>query len=218
MTSGTKTNSAAVKLPLDRPAIDAPDDVLRQHFMTVRDVFATRAFDITQDLCYTCCASGENVQNKGRSGRMRSCSDECEALFHRMYPATTASLVKAAADVGDEEEEETDDMAKAKGKKATKGARKRKAAPTRVEPSRPAKAAAKPRAAKVAGEKIDPATLKPGMKLTARHKGTDYHASVVANGDGVGIRFDGETFKSLSAAGSKITGGAVNGRAFWSVA
>lgn len=221
--------TATIKLPLTLPAPDAPDDVIARHFMTVQAVFAVEPFDITTIMCYTCCKVGENTLNRSAYGsrRLRSCSEPCAALYERRYGAT-APVQATAAEGGDEEE--TDDMAKAKtgkGAKASPAARKRKAAPSRVQSARKpntSKADAQARTEqakferKAAGAKIDPATLRAGMKLAARHKGVDYGAQVVANGDGVAIRYSGVEYKSLSAAGSAITGGAVNGRAFWTVA
>ena len=58
-----------------------------------------------------------------------------------------------------------------------------------------------------------------GTKLVARHKKVGYQAEVVA-GEGGKVKYrleDGREFKSPSAAGTAITGGACNGWAFWSV-
>ncbi len=61
--------------------------------------------------------------------------------------------------------------------------------------------------------------LKVGMKLVARHKGTDYNA-VVVKGEkgGTAIRMNRKTYSGLSSAGNAITGwGSTNGWKFWSV-
>ncbi len=61
--------------------------------------------------------------------------------------------------------------------------------------------------------------LEVGTKLVARYKKQDHHAEVVAGEEGK-LRYrleDGRDFKSPSAAGTAITGGACNGWAFWSV-
>ena len=57
-----------------------------------------------------------------------------------------------------------------------------------------------------------------GTKLTGRYKKQDYTCAVVQAEDGMRYRLqDGREFKSLSAAGMAITGGAVNGWRFWSL-
>ncbi len=65
------------------------------------------------------------------------------------------------------------------------------------------------------------AELEPGTGLTARYKGKEHRAEVVAGEDGK-LRFrlaDGREFKSPSAAGSAVMGGiACNGWRFWSIA
>lgn len=61
--------------------------------------------------------------------------------------------------------------------------------------------------------------LKVGTKLTGKYMSKHYTAGVVAREDGKS-RYqleDGREFTSLSAAGSAITGGAVNGWRFWSI-
>ncbi len=65
--------------------------------------------------------------------------------------------------------------------------------------------------------------LRPGTKLVARYKGKDYGLEVMKTEDGVRYVLDGgkgpaDTFKSLSSAGSAVTGGACNGWRFWSLA
>src|SRR5437773_7973183 len=63
--------------------------------------------------------------------------------------------------------------------------------------------------------------LEPGMRLTARHKGEQHVAEVVAAEDSK-LQFrlaDGREFKSPSAAGSAVMGGqACNGWRWWSIA
>jgi hypothetical protein len=60
--------------------------------------------------------------------------------------------------------------------------------------------------------------LSVGTKLYARYKGLTYHAEVIEQEGAMLYRLDdGRTFKSLSAAGTAITGKACNGWAFWSV-
>lgn len=63
--------------------------------------------------------------------------------------------------------------------------------------------------------------LEPGTGLTARYKGKEHRAEVVAGEDGK-LRFrlaDGREFGSPSAAGSAVMGGiACNGWRFWSIA
>lgn len=56
-----------------------------------------------------------------------------------------------------------------------------------------------------------------GQKLTARFKGKEYHAEVVKQEDGKFIvRSNRKDYTSLSTAARAITGGAINGWAFWS--
>jgi hypothetical protein len=65
---------------------------------------------------------------------------------------------------------------------------------------------------------IENRDLKPGTKLVARYKGQDHSAEVVKTKDGTRYRLpDGREFKSLSSAGSAVTGHACNGWAFWSL-
>lgn len=54
-------------------------------------------------------------------------------------------------------------------------------------------------------------TFHDGTPFKAEYKGGEYYSKVV---DGA-LVFEGERFKSPSAAARKITGGAVNGRVFW---
>ncbi len=66
---------------------------------------------------------------------------------------------------------------------------------------------------------IEDRNLAKGTKLVARHKKTLYSAEVVETDEGVRYRIeDGREFKSPSAAAKAITGGAVNGWRFWSLA
>ena len=66
---------------------------------------------------------------------------------------------------------------------------------------------------------LDKGELSAGTKLTARYKKEDYTCEVVQAEEGKRYRLaDGREFKSLSAAGMAITGGAVNGWRFWSLA
>lgn len=62
--------------------------------------------------------------------------------------------------------------------------------------------------------------LKPGTVLVARYRGRQYRCEVVALEEGVRYRLeDGRRYRSLSAAGSAVTGGkACNGWRFWSLA
>lgn len=67
---------------------------------------------------------------------------------------------------------------------------------------------------------IENRNLKPGTRLVARYKKKEYSAAVVETDEGVRYRLeDGREFKSPSAAGSAVMGGAAcNGWRFWSVA
>ena len=66
---------------------------------------------------------------------------------------------------------------------------------------------------------IENRDLEAGTKLITRYKKEDYKAKVVAGEEGkVKYRLaDEREFKSLSSAGTAITGKACNGWAFWSV-
>jgi hypothetical protein len=68
---------------------------------------------------------------------------------------------------------------------------------------------------------IENRELTAGTRLVARYKKEEYWATVV-EGEKGGLRYrleDGREFKSLSSAGSAVTGGvACNGWRFWSVA
>jgi hypothetical protein len=68
---------------------------------------------------------------------------------------------------------------------------------------------------------IENRELTAGTRLVARYKKEEYWATVVEGEQG-GLRYrleDGREFKSLSSAGSAVTGGvACNGWRFWSVA
>ncbi len=66
---------------------------------------------------------------------------------------------------------------------------------------------------------IENRNLESGTRLVARYKKQEYRAEVVSrDGDKVFYRLDdGRELKSLSAAGTSITGKACNGWAFWSV-
>ncbi len=60
---------------------------------------------------------------------------------------------------------------------------------------------------------IENRTLEAGTKLIAKYKKEEYRAEVIAGEEGkVQYRLaDGRDFKSLSSAGTAITGGACNG-------
>jgi len=61
--------------------------------------------------------------------------------------------------------------------------------------------------------------LQTGAVLVGRHKGANHRCEVVEKPEGVRYQVDeGEIFKSPSAAAKHVTGGAVNGWVFWSVA
>ena len=66
---------------------------------------------------------------------------------------------------------------------------------------------------------IENRDLESGARLVARYKKQEYRAEVVSgDGDKVFHQLDDvREFKSLSAAGTAITGKACNGWAFWSV-
>ena len=66
---------------------------------------------------------------------------------------------------------------------------------------------------------IENRTLEAGTKLIAKYKKEEYRAEVVAGEEGkVKYRLtDEREFKSLSSAGTAITGKACNGWAFWSI-
>lgn len=207
-----------VEMPvLDLPAADAPREDLRAHFIRARDLQASVAYDTAVTMCITCCREGENVYGKqgSRSGRARFCSEECEAIHERFYGrgAQAATVVEAAPD-GPADEGEDDNMAaKTKTAKRARGAPAKRQARERT--------AVKPttRERRPAGEAIDPETLRPGMKLRATYKGAEVKATVVDQGGahGIGIRYEGTTYGSLSSAAKAVTGGAVNGRKFWTV-
>jgi len=56
----------------------------------------------------------------------------------------------------------------------------------------------------------------PGTQLRARYQGQVYTADVLqANGDTFLAEYNGQQYKSLSAMGTAVTGGSVNGRTFW---
>ena len=66
---------------------------------------------------------------------------------------------------------------------------------------------------------IENRNLAVGTKLTAKYKTVSYGAEVVQTEEGVRYKLeDGRESKSLSSAGTAITGGPINGWAFWSVA
>ena len=66
---------------------------------------------------------------------------------------------------------------------------------------------------------IENRELGPGTKLIAKYKKEEYRAEVIAGEEGkVKYRLaDGRDFKSLSSAGTAITGVACNGWRFWSL-
>jgi Protein of unknown function (DUF2924) len=57
-----------------------------------------------------------------------------------------------------------------------------------------------------------------GTVLVGRHKGTQHRCEVVETPEGVRYQIEGETFKSASSAAKHVTGGAINGWVFWSIA
>ncbi len=62
--------------------------------------------------------------------------------------------------------------------------------------------------------------LTPGTVLVGHYKKAEYACEVMASEKGRALyrlMIDGREFKSLSAAGTAITGGACNGWAFWSL-
>ena len=67
---------------------------------------------------------------------------------------------------------------------------------------------------------IENRDLKAGTKLIGRYKKEDYRAEVIAGEEEGKVKYrlaDGKDFKSLSSAGTAITGKACNGWAFWSI-
>jgi len=65
---------------------------------------------------------------------------------------------------------------------------------------------------------IENRKLEPGTRLTARYKKETYLAEVVETPEGLRFRLeDGREYKSPSAAGKAVVGGACNGWRFWSV-
>ena len=67
---------------------------------------------------------------------------------------------------------------------------------------------------------IENRDLEAGTKLIARYKKEEYRAEVVAGEEEGKVKYrlsDGRDFKSLSSAGTAITGKACNGWAFWSL-
>jgi hypothetical protein len=66
---------------------------------------------------------------------------------------------------------------------------------------------------------IDNRNLTRGTKLVARYKGQEYACTVVQREEGIRyhVPAHGGFHKSLSAAGSAVTGAACNGWRFWSV-
>ena len=65
---------------------------------------------------------------------------------------------------------------------------------------------------------IEDRNLQAGTVLVGRHKGTEHRCEVVETPEGVRYQVAGETFKSPSSAAKHVTGGAVNGWVFWSIA
>ncbi|MDD4985633.1 MAG: DUF4357 domain-containing protein [Dehalococcoidales bacterium] len=58
--------------------------------------------------------------------------------------------------------------------------------------------------------------IKPGMVLTGKHHKVEYTCEVVENDGKLVYRVMGEDYKSISAAGSSVTGHPCNGWVFWS--
>lgn len=65
---------------------------------------------------------------------------------------------------------------------------------------------------------LDKQELAVGTRLVGRYKKEDYSCEVVETPEGKRFSLqDGREYKSLSAAGMAITGGAINGWRFWSL-
>ena len=67
---------------------------------------------------------------------------------------------------------------------------------------------------------IQDRNLKSRTKLIAKYKKEEYRAEVIAGEEEGKVKYrltDGRDFKSLSSAGTAITGKACNGWAFWSI-
>lgn len=221
MTTETTTHRRLEPFPLPPP--DADGHTKREHIQKVADRFACIPYDIA---IWTCQGCGDTEPPDGLTcgkegnpaGRNRYCSEACRAI---RAPRPNGNQASALADDG--EENEGDDMAKKAG--AAKAAKKPKTTKSPSAQRRDAakadrkRAAAKPpsepKAPKPSNGKIDPAELKAGMTLVATYKKQEYTAEV--DGDG-GIVYEGTTYKTLSAAATAVTGGAVNGRAFWRIA
>jgi hypothetical protein len=59
--------------------------------------------------------------------------------------------------------------------------------------------------------------IKSGMVLTGKYHKVEYTCEVVENDGKLAYRVMGEDYKSISAAGSSVTGHPCNGWVFWSV-
>src|SRR5687767_14442305 len=65
---------------------------------------------------------------------------------------------------------------------------------------------------------IENRNLAVGTKITAKYKKLTYRGEVIQTEEGLRYRLeDGGEFKSLSSAGTAVTGGPINGWSFWSV-
>src|SRR5688572_9735875 len=65
---------------------------------------------------------------------------------------------------------------------------------------------------------IENRNLAVGTKLMGKYKKVTYRAEVIQTEEGLRYRLeDGRDFKSLSSAGTALTGGPINGWSFWSV-
>ena len=58
--------------------------------------------------------------------------------------------------------------------------------------------------------------VKPGMVLTGKYHKVEYNCEVVEKDGKLAYRVMGEDYKSISAAGSSVTGHPCNGWVFWS--
>jgi hypothetical protein len=83
----------------------------------------------------------------------------------------------------------------------------------------PARSAGKPRSSlgqahsqRLLAEMVHDGILPVGARLTARHRGTDYSATVERDGS---VNVEGRVFTSLSAAGGTLSGVSTNGWKFW---
>src|SRR5688500_13037219 len=66
---------------------------------------------------------------------------------------------------------------------------------------------------------IENRNLAVGTKITGKYRKLTYRGEVIQTEEGLRYRLaDGRDFKSLSSAGTAVTGGPINGWKFWSVA